>query len=137
MLLVLGVPERTVMDVMAWSSTAMAVRYQHVTDPIRREVATRIGGLLWAPPKTPLISRSETKALHAAPARIDRGGVWLGSKVFTAESGSEVIKGRATPGHAARVLAPLPPAPRFLLGAASWSREPRLVDLDNDIVPIN
>jgi integrase len=48
-LLVLGVPERTVMDVMGWSSTAMAARYQHVTDPIRREVAARVGGLLWAP----------------------------------------------------------------------------------------
>jgi integrase len=48
-LLVLGVPERTVMDVMGWSSTSMAARYQHVTDPIRREVATRVGGLLWAP----------------------------------------------------------------------------------------
>ncbi|HLL63769.1 MAG TPA: tyrosine-type recombinase/integrase, partial [Propionibacteriaceae bacterium] len=47
-LLVLGVPERTVMDVMGWSSTAMAARYQHVTDPIRREVASRVGGLLWA-----------------------------------------------------------------------------------------
>ena len=30
-LLVLGVPERTVMSVMGWSSTAMAARYQHVT----------------------------------------------------------------------------------------------------------
>jgi integrase len=48
-LLVLGVPERTVMDIMGWSSTSMAARYQHVTDPIRREVATRVGGLLWAP----------------------------------------------------------------------------------------
>jgi integrase len=47
-LLVLGVPERTVMSVMGWSSTAMAARYQHVTDPIRRDVADRIGGLLWA-----------------------------------------------------------------------------------------
>jgi integrase len=46
-LLVLGVPERAVMDVMGWSTTSMAARYQHVTDPIRREVATRIGGLLW------------------------------------------------------------------------------------------
>jgi hypothetical protein len=36
------------MDVMGWSSTSMAARYQHVTDPIRREVATRVGGLLWA-----------------------------------------------------------------------------------------
>ena len=47
-LLVLGVPERTVMSVMGWSSTTMAARYQHVTDPIRRDVADRIGGLLWA-----------------------------------------------------------------------------------------
>jgi integrase len=39
---------RTVMDIMGWSSTAMAARYQHVTDPIRREVATRVGALLWA-----------------------------------------------------------------------------------------
>ncbi|GAA2093119.1 hypothetical protein GCM10009841_02560 [Microlunatus panaciterrae] len=48
-LLVLGVPERTVMQVMGWSSTAMAARYQHVTDPIRREVASRVDSLLWAP----------------------------------------------------------------------------------------
>lgn len=47
-LLVLGVPERKVMGVMGWSSTAMAARYQHVTDPIRRDVAVRIGALLWA-----------------------------------------------------------------------------------------
>ncbi|HEY5847597.1 MAG TPA: site-specific integrase [Microlunatus sp.] len=50
-LLVLGVPERTVMSVMGWSSSSMAARYQHVTDPIRRDVADRIGGLLWAAPK--------------------------------------------------------------------------------------
>lgn len=46
-LLVLGVPERTVMSIMGWSSTSMAARYQHVTDPIRREVADRVGGLLF------------------------------------------------------------------------------------------
>ena len=49
MLLVLGVPERTVMGVMGWSSTSMAARYQHVTDPIRRDVAARMGDLLWSP----------------------------------------------------------------------------------------
>lgn len=47
-LLVLGVPERTVMSIMGWSSTSMAARYQHVTDPIRRDVARRLGGLLWS-----------------------------------------------------------------------------------------
>lgn len=46
-LLVLGVPERTVMGIMGWSSTAMAARYQHVTDPIRHTVAAQVGGLLW------------------------------------------------------------------------------------------
>ncbi|HEY5881023.1 MAG TPA: site-specific integrase, partial [Nakamurella sp.] len=51
-LLVLGVPERTVMGIMGWSSTAMAARYQHVTDPIRRQVADQIGGLLWAGDRT-------------------------------------------------------------------------------------
>lgn len=47
-LLVLGVPERTVMGITGWSSTAMAARYQYVTDPIRRDVAVRVGGLLWS-----------------------------------------------------------------------------------------
>jgi integrase len=47
-LLVLGVPERSVMQTMGWSTTAMAARYQHVTDPIRREVAAHVDGLLWA-----------------------------------------------------------------------------------------
>lgn len=46
-LLVLGVPERTVMGIMGWASTSMAARYQHVTDPIRRDVARRVGGLLF------------------------------------------------------------------------------------------
>jgi integrase len=46
-LLVLGVPERTVMSIMGWSTTAMAARYQHVTDPIRRAVAERLDGILW------------------------------------------------------------------------------------------
>jgi hypothetical protein len=49
-LLLLGVPERTVMAVMGWASTAMAVRYQHVSAVMRRGVADQVGGLLWAPP---------------------------------------------------------------------------------------
>jgi integrase len=46
-LLVLGVPARTVMSIMGWSSTSMAARYQHGTDPIRSEVARRKGGILF------------------------------------------------------------------------------------------
>lgn len=46
-LLLLGVPERAVMGVMGCSHTAMAARYQHVTSTIQRDIATRIGGLIW------------------------------------------------------------------------------------------
>ncbi len=46
-LLLLGVPERTVMDMMGWSSTSMTKRYQHVTDPIRRTVADQVGKLIF------------------------------------------------------------------------------------------
>lgn len=49
-LLLLGVPERAAMGIMGWSTTAMAARYQHITDPIRREVARRVDGLLWSEP---------------------------------------------------------------------------------------
>ncbi len=47
-LLVLGVPERTVMGIMGWSRTGVAARYQHVSDPIRRSVAKLVDGLIWA-----------------------------------------------------------------------------------------
>ncbi len=48
-LLLLGVPERTVMSVMGWASTAIAARYQHVVAAARRDVAVRIGDLIWKP----------------------------------------------------------------------------------------
>ena len=47
MLLILGVPERAVMGLMGWSTTAMAARYQHVTGVVRGDMARRVGGLLW------------------------------------------------------------------------------------------
>lgn len=48
-LLLLGVPERTVMSVMGWASTAIAARYQHVVAAARRDVAVRVGDLIWKP----------------------------------------------------------------------------------------
>ncbi|MCY7343055.1 MAG: hypothetical protein LH603_14780 [Pseudonocardia sp.] len=47
MLLLLGVPERVVMGIMGWSHTAMAARHQHVTSAIQRDIASRVGGLIW------------------------------------------------------------------------------------------
>jgi integrase len=46
-LLLLGVSERAAMGIMGWSTTAMAARYQHLTARIRRDIADRVGGLLW------------------------------------------------------------------------------------------
>jgi integrase len=46
-LLLLQIPDRTVMGVMGWSNTAMAARYQHIVAAIRRDVASSVGGLLW------------------------------------------------------------------------------------------
>ena len=47
-ILLLGVPTPTAMAIMGWSSASMAVRYQHVLDSIRKDVAKQVGGLLWA-----------------------------------------------------------------------------------------
>ena len=39
------------MGVMGWATTSIAKRYQHVTDPVRLDLAKRVGGLLWKTPK--------------------------------------------------------------------------------------
>jgi integrase len=46
-LLLLGVPDRAVMDVMGWSDSAMVRRYAHVTARLRREIADRLNAHLW------------------------------------------------------------------------------------------
>jgi integrase len=46
-LLLLGVKERVVMELMGWSSSSMAKRDQHVTAPLRRDTAERRSGLPW------------------------------------------------------------------------------------------
>jgi integrase len=45
-LLLLGVSEQTMMGVMGWSNPASAQRYVHMGAVIRRDIATRVGGLL-------------------------------------------------------------------------------------------
>lgn len=46
-LLLLGVPERAVMDVMGWSNSAMVRRFAHVTARLRRDIADRLNAHLW------------------------------------------------------------------------------------------
>lgn len=55
-LLLLGVRERAVMDVMGWSNAAMVKRYAHVTARLGRDIADRLNTFLWAPNET----RNET-----------------------------------------------------------------------------
>lgn len=52
-LLILGVPARTVMSLMGWSSAEMAARHQHVTDVVRQDVARRVDSLIWREPNAP------------------------------------------------------------------------------------
>lgn len=48
-LLILGVQDRTVMDIMGWSSASMKKRYMHVTDAIRHDVAKQLNAYFWKP----------------------------------------------------------------------------------------
>jgi integrase len=48
-LLVLGVPERAVMEFMGWSNSTMAKRYQHMTGGLRRDIANQLNEYLWKP----------------------------------------------------------------------------------------
>ena len=53
-LALLEVAPRVAMDFMGWSDPAMMLRYQHVTEEMRRNVADTIGGFdgfLWKPPE--------------------------------------------------------------------------------------
>jgi integrase len=46
-LLLLGVQDRAVMDLMGWSTVAMKQRYMHVTEELRRTVADQISSYFW------------------------------------------------------------------------------------------
>ena len=46
MLLVFGMAERAVMDVMGWSKIDMTQRYMNVSDELRQRTASQLSGLL-------------------------------------------------------------------------------------------
>ena len=51
-LLLLEVNNRAMMGQMGWSNPAMAARYAHMVDPVRRDIADRLGTLLWSENET-------------------------------------------------------------------------------------
>ena len=52
-LLLLGVSERAVIDMMGWSTAKMTLVYQHITDAVRKDVADKVGGFIWGSDGTP------------------------------------------------------------------------------------
>jgi integrase len=46
-LLLLGIHERAVMDMMGWSNSAMVKRYAHVTARLSRDIADRLNSYYW------------------------------------------------------------------------------------------
>jgi hypothetical protein len=66
-----GVPERAVMDIMGWSSSSMAKRYQHLTAQIRKDIAKRVGGLLGR--RRGEVRRRRGRAGGSAGTRMIRG----------------------------------------------------------------
>lgn len=46
-LLLLGVSERAVIDIMGWSTGKMTMLYQHITDGVRKDVASKVGSFIW------------------------------------------------------------------------------------------
>ena len=52
-LLLLGVSERAVIDIMGWSTGKMTMVYQHITDGVRRDVAGKVGGYIWGEASSP------------------------------------------------------------------------------------
>jgi integrase len=68
-LLLLKIPERTVMSIMGWSNTAMAARYQHIIAAIRRDVASQVGGLLWKPTASSHQNIARRARRHTNPVR--------------------------------------------------------------------
>jgi integrase len=52
-LLLLGVSERAVIDMMGWSTAKMTLVYQHITDAVRKDVADKVGSFIWGTGETP------------------------------------------------------------------------------------
>ena len=61
-LMLLGVQERAAMDVMGWATTGMAARYQHVSDPVRADIAKRVGLLIGGRGSRPLGLKKRTNS---------------------------------------------------------------------------
>ncbi|WP_300079327.1 site-specific integrase [Propioniciclava sp.] len=68
-LLLLGVSERAVIDIMGWSTVKMTLVYQHITDGVRKDVADRVGTFIWGEPSVPSDATSLASIFRPAGSR--------------------------------------------------------------------
>jgi integrase len=68
MLLLLGVPDRAVMDVMGWAQISMTRRYQHITTELTTMIADQVGGLYWSADSPPDSDRNNSPAGKSSTA---------------------------------------------------------------------
>ncbi len=61
-LMLLGVPDRVIDQIMGWESggaARMRARYLHVPDHLLKEVAQKIGTAIWGAPETSLVDKGQ------------------------------------------------------------------------------
>lgn len=61
-LMLLGVPDRVIDQIMGWEpggAARMRARYLHVPDELLKDVARKIGAAIWGSPETPLVDKDQ------------------------------------------------------------------------------
>lgn len=86
-LLLLGVSERAVIDIIGWSTAKMTLVYQHITDAVRKDVADKVGAFIWGDTvqtpesRAPMTDRP-SKPYRAGSATVPHGGLNATMKPF-------------------------------------------------------
>ncbi|PNE36254.1 tyrosine-type recombinase/integrase [Streptomyces noursei] len=99
-LLILGISDAVVDSIMGWEpgkSARMRRRYQHMTGPVLKQTAAKIGALLWAVPADVAEEVGSRAAVRSGPAAVD-------SAVYLADLGGRRLA-FAIRQHAERVVA--------------------------------
>ncbi|GGP77944.1 tyrosine-type recombinase/integrase [Streptomyces sindenensis] len=123
-LLILGISDAVVDGIMGWEpgkSARMRRRYQHMTGPVLKQTAAKVGALLWTVPADVSVEASSSAALRSASASVD-------SALYLANLGGRRLAFAARE-HAERVVAqwsedrPGQAAQVEEIGRAQWEAE--------------
>lgn len=103
MLLLQGVDERIVMDLMGWSDRSMLDRYQHVLEEMRADATNRLDTLLYpaAPAQDPAVAQAQLEKAQADVARLETLVALSKAQAELAEAQAEIGRLRAELGSSA------------------------------------